>query len=107
MEHLSFPCGFIVRRRVNYIGSSFYVVRDKKALFEFTGDRGNIDWKSEDRRRTLISPSAGASGVLLFINMNSLTGFCFEGVNFMIGGGEYLVPGLGDMASVPVPHLLS
>jgi hypothetical protein len=76
-------------------------------LFKFTRDRGNIDWKSEDWRRTLILASAGASGVLSFINTNSLAGFCFEGVNLMISGGEYFVPGLGDMALVPVAHLLS
>jgi hypothetical protein len=76
-------------------------------LFKFTGNRDRVNWEGEDWRRTLISSLARVAGVLAFINLYSSMGFWFIGINLVVIGGKHLVPGLGDMASVPVAHLLT
>jgi hypothetical protein len=50
----------------------------------------------------LVAPLMGSLGVLSFIDLNRMMGFCFERVDLVVCWGENLIPRLRNSASVPV-----
>jgi hypothetical protein len=93
-EHVSFPCRFIVRRRVDHISEAIKTVRYTEAIFKFTRDRDSINWKSQNWRTALVSPVTRMSSILSFVDTYRSAGFGFIGINLVIIRGENLVPRL-------------
>jgi hypothetical protein len=55
----------------------------------------------------LVVPLSGSMGVLSFIDLNHMAGFCFEHVDLVVCWGENLIPRLRNLALVPVSQGLS